>query len=727
MNKKIKIIISCAFASTIIITPLVTTISILKNNKFENNIQYSFLDQKFKTKKEAFDYANTIAKSYENETKSPIKWSLKDNNELKTFSNQKDVFSYLNQFIEEKAYTSFTNDLKTDAFKALLPSEILKMNFNSNIKTQTIYRGKDNSIHFSEEDAKKSYLQIHEVYYFNGLFFRTKEELGIWLEKNISNFNSNSSIYEILFQDIDGTLSMPIRIDDLKKDFANNKTPASIEYFVKTANKPYFKYENKELNKTFFVSENNLNEISKYYNPKYTQITSNQGKGNYIIDTSTDDEASLIGPYYIKSGTEIKQITDRTKWKKIDGTNYSIADKLKERNIISNFMNLLLANPYNESKRIINTFFSIKDIQNQIDSYFNLLYKNCPEIYKSLDNLFQTMKQGKRYGEFLKIPVLFLHTLDQMIYYNVDQLYIDETRKIYSLICDYYDEQLYSMVPKKFLLKKNKEEFSFKKIFGINNQNLDLNYDVDTLVGEVIYEYPNLLEFANFISYFEMGLSKLNTLENIEFSAEHFFKTYKLKLNPELLNEYKLVWNALNSSNFENLYENIIKINNDIDPSRAYYYINNFILQQKSNDITKTLISYWLDKTKSIQQFKLSGEKIKYLDQIIKNNEMFNIKTTGEFYNENFQFLKSLYNQNNEIEPILFSRLLMFMQFYNNTKKLSELSNSVSRSDKYINLKESINIFMNKTILNSYSFISSNNVISSFSRTNINYDVNFKN
>ncbi|MDE5599715.1 MAG: hypothetical protein K2I49_02150, partial [Ureaplasma sp.] len=574
MNKKTKIFTISVTCASLVFVPTLTSVSIILNsNKIISNAivnsKLNFMDQDFETKQDVLNYANSISQVYNRSIKTPVKWSINANGETLTFDNQKDIYNYLEtNFITKKSYTSYTNDFLTDSIGAILPSEMPKMNFSENTKTQTIYRGKNNSIYLTEKEAKDTYLQAHEVYYFNGIFFRSKEELSNWLEKNIMNIKGSKDLkaYEISLKDPNGGLSLPMKIYDLKKDFANNITPRPIESFVKTNSKPYFKYKN-DNNEDAFVSEKNVNKLANNYDASYVNLISNQGKGNYIVDTAADDKADLIGPYYVKSGTEILQITDKTKWRKIEGKDHAIVDEMVQSELISQFMNLILFSPpndlnnpkYNESNvyHSKNALYTIPILQEEINTYFDDLYSNFRVVYNSVKSLHDTMSQGKKYGEFLKTPVLFVHTIDQIIYYSGDQEFIDKTREIYTKICNHFDKLIYSTIPKKFLKSKNNKYFSIKDLFKVDNLNLDLNYDIDTLISEIVYEYPALYECIQFICNTEMYLSKLNTLEDISFSTDFYLSAFNLKLSDDYIEEYKLIWNILNSKNYDTFFDNV--------------------------------------------------------------------------------------------------------------------------------------------------------------------------
>ncbi|MDE6473035.1 MAG: hypothetical protein K2K73_01345, partial [Ureaplasma sp.] len=503
MTKRKKIITICLSATGLTIVPSVVVASVVTNDETFSNKEnlknnntaskYSFFDYNFNTKDEIIEYVTSSANVNSRMSKTPYRWTLNVNNKLVTFDNQEELFNYLNNFIETKSYTSYTNsfktsqdgdedDLKTDANGALLPSELSKMNFNENVKTQRVYRGKNNSIHLTEKEAKDTYFEKHEVYYFNGIFFRTKEELSVWLEQNMNNL-TDSEVYEITFQNIAGNNSIPINVEKLKADILlskeTNKIPNVIDNFVRSNNKSFIEYKSAlQPNTKKYISSEHVDEIHDY-EANYVQLISNQGKGNYIIDTSTEDTADLIGPYYVKSGTEILQITDKSKWKKVSGNDYHVVNEMLQKELICKFMNLILATPpndplnpeYNESniEPSKNALYTIPEIQKEINEYFDDLCNNFPNVYKSIQSLYNTMKQGKKFGEFLKTPVLFVHTIDQIIYYNGSQEFIDKTRDIYSKICDHFDKLIYSTIPKTFLKANNGTYFTTKDLFKVDN------------------------------------------------------------------------------------------------------------------------------------------------------------------------------------------------------------------------------------------------------------------
>ncbi|MDE6472915.1 MAG: hypothetical protein K2K73_00675 [Ureaplasma sp.] len=382
-------------------------------------------------------------------------------------------------------------------------------------------------------------------------------------------------------------------------------------------------------------------------------------------------------------------------------------------------MNLILITPpndpsdskYNDSniEPSKNALYTIPIIQKEINEYFDDLSNNFPSVYKSVQKLYNTMKQGKKFGEFLKTPVLFVHTIDQIIYYNGSQDFIDKTKDIYSKICDYFDKLIYSIIPKSFLKANNGTYFTTKDLFKVDNNNLDLNYDIETLIGEILYEYPHFYECIQFICNTEMYLSKLNTLENIEFSTDFYKSTFNLDLEPIFFDEYKLIWDTLNSKDLITLYENAEKINPEMKEIIPYYYINNFLNQQCSNKVSKIAISYWLNPEKAKQEFadELGEKEIEVLEEISKpssNNAWFKLSTiiysdVQNYYRENFAFLKKLYESEQTVDPILFSRLILYMIFHNNRNNFE----TIFANKDIESIKQEINSFVKLNILSNYN------------------------
>lgn len=745
MTKKGKILITSMALASVVSVPLIVTSSIIFNQKKVSKSKYLFDNQTFESQQSALLYAASKADSYYKETKTPIEWSINDNNKLITFDSYNSAVEYLKRFIEKKEYTSYTNNLKTDSIGALELNEISKMNF-SDVTKKTVYRGKNNSIYTSEESAKKSYFEIHEVYYFDGIYFRTKEELAVWLEKNMQNYqnNKNKSTYEIVLENGNGATSMPIKLDELKEFYSTHQDsdiPYQVDNFVKANAIPYFKYHDKVLNKDIFVNTDDAeNELIKNFNPSFVKLISNGAKGNYLVDTSTEDKAELFGPYYVKSGSEILDMDDRSKWRKLEGTDHQIVDQMRQNELVSKFMNLILAVPsesaneqlFNSKETSELKIYEIPDIQFQIDEYFKTIQKDLPKIYNSIVNLYKNMKNGKRYGEFLKTPILFVHTIDQLIYYNAPQKYIDMTREIYTLICEYFDTQLYSIVPEIFLLEENNQKkFSFVDLFKVNNQSLDINYDVESLIGEIINNYPYLFEFIQFLTNYEMYSSKLNLSKGIGFSYEYFEDAFDMTFDytkdaNNIENEnsflvgYKLVWNTLNSKDITDLYNNTNAINSNDRDSKPYYYLYNFLNQQSTNNISKTIINYWLDKETAIEKFKLKLEQIQILEQIAipsSKNEVF-LFPTSTYSNDNYNYLKEIYlNNGKDIDPILFTRLIMYAQYYNNSKSLRQLLNGTYKINE---MYEKINQFIVDKFLSDFNNLSDLNT-PIFSKANVNY------
>lgn len=507
-----------------VLTPLIVT-EVNKNKvKKEPSIVYNFDGKQFNSKNDLQMYALEQATKENVEETNRESWTLNVNNEKINFKS----FDELSKFVKNKINTyQVISSQKYDALSKdeLTPEQLSNLHLSSEKnETVTIYKGIDDQYFLTEEEAKLSYLQMHEAYYFDGLYFRNKQELANYLNKNFDRFQTQQQKKDsFILKSPNNLWSRPFSLEKLKQ-----KDPYEIKEFssfISNNSQNYLRTQNnnKSISYNYVKSENIINNPGQYINNfsdyNYITVNSNQGKGNYIVDLKQDDEYDLFGPYYLQTGGEIEQITDPKSWNKLEGTDFSYVTNATNVELLSKFVDLISNDKVNSMDKEDNDQlkypFEIESLHQQTTNYFDNLKAKAPQVYNSVMNLFKEIVNGKRYSIFYKIPILYVKTIEELMFYKIDYSLVKETRDYYAGICDYLDEQLKLFLHPDFLKHKNGvDTFSFKELYKIDVNNLDLSYDIESLVDILNQSYPKILPAINVISKLQtIGLSIPDLLE----------------------------------------------------------------------------------------------------------------------------------------------------------------------------------------------------------------------
>lgn len=513
--KKNKIILTASLTAIAALTIPVPILITLKQNQEKPELQakkYQLFNHEFDTENEAMDYGNASALKSATTIDEPMSWSLKMGDRLQNYNDPALANAYLESRIDSYPYQTSRNSLSLNSDHSLLDDEIKNLHFENspNNELATAYRGKNNYFYDSEQKAKLSYLNIHEAYLYDNIYFKTKEELAIYLEKKLTKIDPSATKPQaVIIKGKNNQFSTPFLVSDIQNLNSPDRsdTKKAIYDFVENNYQNYFVVKDKE-NPTQYFNYENIDKIKENFSPNYTQLITNQSKGRYIVDLDKSDKYDLIGPYYVNSDDTIELMMDKKNWRKIDGNDYSIVTNIAHQQLIVKFFDSILGNNYNAKTDKIFDFQTgvqnpklakiASQLQKDVDAYFSVMQQEQPAIYQDLVDIYTTMKQGKRYSEFLKLPVIFLATIDRLLEQRCRQKYIDYTRKIYTEITDYYDLLVKYSLPKTFLKGAKGSDFDFTNLFEINNFNLDLSYDIESIVSKMYSAFPDLIKGIEF-------------------------------------------------------------------------------------------------------------------------------------------------------------------------------------------------------------------------------------
>ena len=184
----------------------------LENNKQEQEESiYKLEGQIFKSKTALVNYIkeNVKVDVEQNDHNEQQKfWTIKVNNNVKKFSSPFLLNQFLLNNVEEIKANILPLDANNNYFDSkddFIPSNLvipLSRQEDGSFDEQTglieVFEGKDDTLYFGNEsssfDAKKSWMQFHNAYLFNGVYFQSKEDLEVYLNNKF-------------FSDVQGSLA----------------------------------------------------------------------------------------------------------------------------------------------------------------------------------------------------------------------------------------------------------------------------------------------------------------------------------------------------------------------------------------------------------------------------------------------------------------------------------------------------------------------------------------
>lgn len=680
-NKKRKILTASIVTPVVAATsiPLISiaisnTISqnaIYQTNKSLNQEDSVLFDNKiFNSKDDLMDYANLSVETHKQTTQKTVKFTVENDFVIDELNSVDE----LNNFINSKIQTYNKNasrEISTNAIGEISSRDELFLTDTDEEKVN-VYRGKDNTIKKTENDAKDSYFVTFEPYFFKDVYFRSKEELSLWLERNTNQWWDNAIPTSIVLKAPNGQTSQPIQFDNIDeestktyiKDFVKINSLSNIQLTQSTGDTKEIRYYDK----------NNLEDFKEEYNPSYIKVTSNGGLGSYIIDTARNDEGDMNGVYFVSSASPMKNIMNKDLWRETTNMDRLDVSQYDDMKVFNEFFDSFLGMNYtNYDQGTYNIFFNVNnpELQKTIDDYYDELCNKYPSLYKGIQQTFESVSVGQRSTSFYKIPILFYYTLDQIVYQGLPQQLVDQTRNVFIQITDYYDACLEDSIPEELMKSKDgREKFSFKKLFNIESQNLDLNVNLESFSTHVMENFTEFKPVSKAIPAFETIKAQLGSTYTMPFDFDTLNEAFDLGMDPKNEYWYRLLWYAVSTDNYSDigLSRWLFKSNTDLsnpnlDMSEACNnisnnYYANFVGQWQRTIIYNEAIRFALTHSKWIY----TDEQVSFFKALdfmgFKETTDLN-KTKKHFLN--LEYMRDLYEVNDrKIENIFYIIMAIF-------------------------------------------------------------------
>lgn len=479
---------------------------------------------------------------------------------------------------------------------------ILKDNARTQVKK--IYQGKNDKVYYDEDAAKLSYYSIGSGYYYNGIFFQTKNDIKKYLSEKKIDLSSEKFI---VLKGKNGTISQTLNIKKLQENDENEI--AKLFYFVtnnietsytvinpKTNEKAYFDQNDEELIEKLLK---NLENIGVKFD--YTKINSSKNESQYFVDNHRDDNNNVFGPLFYVGSSDIKNFTNKDEWEKFEN-NFPV-NREHRATLASGFFDFIIPELdfdaedelFSDHKDKMLFYFPYDtsdpeyDLENLVlnDTWLSLVLdieSEKPYVLKKLIDLSTKFKESKRFSSFYKIPTYYFFLLDKLIEAGASEKLIISLKNFFKMVGDkvnrhlsFLNDQIFKnstfdmLSPK--LSKNQKEKFDFNEYFRIGKNELDISSNISTYLNNIYDQYPNLAVVMSIVAASEQFASAAPGLQinfdlfkeplrklSIDFDEANILKNWKYidvlwnLLTTTSISQAAIILN-LNDSVFKNIKE----------------------------------------------------------------------------------------------------------------------------------------------------------------------------
>ena len=331
MHKSIKRILKWTTLIGGLSVPVFTSLSCASTVKAnEKSKAYKFEDILFKNKNDLIEYAlKNLVEITKEEDQNTI-YTLKTGNGIMKFASSYLLRNFLSDNINVIKANVMLED--TEEYSNGVPSNLVIPWANGKnggmSGLTTVYEGRDDSAYFNtknaENDAVKSWMQFHNAYLYNGIYFRNKEDLDFYLHhKFASEVKNKTGAIEDL-----KTVMFNLRMNPYlppANHFANSIKPTTPSYKqisipknddgtydlkdfkvtlkeqIRTMSKPYLEYTDGQGTHEFSLMDTNpqWGNIAEHLNG--WEIGDRTKDPIYIVDSRTGSRGDLYGQYFLKT------------------------------------------------------------------------------------------------------------------------------------------------------------------------------------------------------------------------------------------------------------------------------------------------------------------------------------------------------------------------------------------------------------------------------------------
>ncbi len=397
------------------------------------------------------------------------------------------------------------------------PFDLNNVNVYQGNKDKTIYSKSNNDVN-AELEAKYSYLDIHKVYYFNGIYFNTLSDLKLYLNNIFAH-----------------TKSEPVNSVKMyrKLESPNTKSASEpIQFFADEANTTT-NLDDNTIYKVNSFMKTNANQFLKLNNDKYLKLVDNQvqsnaiasidiadlpiisfgqteGKSLFVVDANKEEQYGFYGPYFLAAPADkVTPITNRSLWKATEDSPTEVL-KSSALDVLASFFDLLLLDPSTnwETKQfgltyenndgtlkpenMLIPFLSTDDALRQKEEEMykilndpNKIDVNGDTIYTSFIKNMNALIKTKSFSSFYLIPLAYANLMDSIVSWQAPIEFADVVIEFFEMLSKDLDglfQQVfgdYLLSDYKFLNKIDdpaNQKFSFKTFFHIGEKDVNFSW-----------------------------------------------------------------------------------------------------------------------------------------------------------------------------------------------------------------------------------------------------------
>lgn len=336
------------------------------------------------------------------------------------------------------------------------------------------------------EEALKSYLQVHNAYYFDEIYFRTKQDVESYIRRKISEGDPSN---RYMFERFGQTYNL-IMQNGTTQSFSNINGKA-FENFISENSTPYFVADD---GTSFEFKRENFSNIQNYIKTDdfdYINIQTNNGKITEYIDLdATTPNGNLTGPYFVDSGKGLDPMKNHRNWhqEKFSEVSKNFSDDFEPFNLfLERLMLAALPSGTNETtESYLGPFYDLLSTHRFFSNLRSRNYtildyiKEIPNnpTYSNFNKIYQEAIKGKNFKTYNALILSYKFIINSLIDTKAEVPVIKEVGKAFQTIAKLLDRQL-TIHLGEFIAGHNLPDGLeyFQKIFQFHKLNFQVNYD----------------------------------------------------------------------------------------------------------------------------------------------------------------------------------------------------------------------------------------------------------
>lgn len=446
--KKINKFLLTTFASASITMPIFAVIACgPKNDNFK---PVRFNNKTFTSKSELLSYISQNIDKLSDTNGDNKVFSINEGKDQKTFGTYQDALDYIGGKIETKTVYLNKDALKSGA--KIAPSDFVEksqtekyyvfekwtqmtksngqgVNVKQHEYTYVSTNATPEEINKARLEAAATYIQIHNGYFFNGIYFANSSELTQYLQLQLEKIHDSSISLSAIQQDLinRGSFKRIFLDNGTSHNFKANTDLAKDQSFRTWVNqnaRPYFVTQNPDNSRAEFLL-NNSNQSNIAMNIDESKlagirIESNGGRVTQVVDMDrSTPNGQIYGGYFVQSAESVDGIKNVHNWNRASQLDQEAISDSNNIQIVKSFIDYILvaqgiSSPIELMDKVIiendetkQTFFKYLGSMNSATGNGSYLQK--------ASEMFSNLAKGSRYSTLDTMIVLHSYLINLMI------------------------------------------------------------------------------------------------------------------------------------------------------------------------------------------------------------------------------------------------------------------------------------------------------------------------